>query len=524
MDKWMSEWNPQDDRQRFLVRRAVDASWRTDRGVASEQAMTTEKLNEFVKGDAVRQAKAVARLTARIDDDPGVILELRRFPAGARWIRDQYVILERHLDSNSALLGSQRRMAIQLTGKRVDDFFAGDPVVTPWLVAVLGASFGAGGMDEKLIDSNLLPFKPERMSRTEFDRRVAFLLGMLPDKKQGKVLRLSYLAEARAAIEAQLELVECLYERDMAIAHQKSRVHQTPEGKRILDYEMKSQASLYAASKRLDIVQKPPRPAPRPGKGQASRPGESAVAPAAPALPPGEGGRRPGEGRRDAPAQANGTPEPEAAPGPEPAANTNEPIPELQATVPDEHGGRTTEDLPVFAPTDEELERDEPEFARLRKLHAEMQSRYGTGTANHPSEPGPPSAPTVCANGSDSGADPGFCTNEAILDPAPPADPAAPRGGQGAAGRAVRTKERTIRRRSPALWAPSPRGRKAAATTLSHVELRSFAYCVSVARVDSALEPSRRLGTPENSVVRRLEMILNPERGSRILRRRVLRR
>src|SRR5262245_17398499 len=39
MEKWMSEWNPEGDRQRFLVERAVIASWRMDRAVAVEEAM-----------------------------------------------------------------------------------------------------------------------------------------------------------------------------------------------------------------------------------------------------------------------------------------------------------------------------------------------------------------------------------------------------------------------------------------------------------------------------------------------------
>jgi hypothetical protein len=67
----------------------------------------------------------------------------------------------------------------------------------------------------------------------------------------------------------------------------------------------------------------------------------------------------------------------------------------------------TTDDLPVFEPTDEEIERECPELAAARRLHAMLAARYGTGAATRGSEPCPSPGSPIGPSGPGSDRDPG---------------------------------------------------------------------------------------------------------------------
>jgi hypothetical protein len=95
--------------------------------------------------------------------------------------------------------------------------------------------------------------------------------------------------------------------------------------------------------------------------------------------------------------------------------------------------GITTDDLPVFEPTDEEVERECPELAAARKLHNMLVARYGTGVAFGGSESGPPLTATSGATSPGSGSDPRsltpnshFETDEPIFGRPPAPDPPLP--------------------------------------------------------------------------------------------------
>ena len=108
--QWLAEFDPKSDRVRYLVERLVLQSWRMDRGAAAEQALGIRNRIKIIEGEEHRQAKAVEKLTARLEKDPGAIREIRRIPAGARWVREQYLVLRRHLESNPCLLSTQRNL------------------------------------------------------------------------------------------------------------------------------------------------------------------------------------------------------------------------------------------------------------------------------------------------------------------------------------------------------------------------------------------------------------------------------
>jgi hypothetical protein len=52
----------------------------------------------------------------------------------------------------------------------------------------------------------------------------------------------------------------------------------------------------------------------------------------------------------------------------------------------DDHGEKTTDDLPVFEMTEEEIERDFPEWAKARQLKRDL-ARYSRA-GNRPGDPG----------------------------------------------------------------------------------------------------------------------------------------
>src|SRR5262249_54473499 len=119
----------------------------------------------------------------------------------------------------------------------------------------------------------------------EYDRKIAGLMAMVPEKHEGKALLVGYITDAIAALDEQIELLDARAERDRHIALQKARVDVSPEGKRLLDYEKKHEATYFATVRRLDVLQKRPGPAASPGKGQAKAPGWEPPVPPAPPQP-----------------------------------------------------------------------------------------------------------------------------------------------------------------------------------------------------------------------------------------------
>jgi hypothetical protein len=104
LETWMAEWNPQTERERYLVGRMVLSSWRMDRGAAAEESLLLRLRNEIIEGEERRQAEAVKALVGQLDEDPDLIREVRRIPAGARWVRENYQSLQRYLEANPCFI------------------------------------------------------------------------------------------------------------------------------------------------------------------------------------------------------------------------------------------------------------------------------------------------------------------------------------------------------------------------------------------------------------------------------------
>jgi hypothetical protein len=424
----MLEWNPQTDRECYLVERMVLSSWRMDRGVAAEEALLLQHRNAIIEGEAQRQSEAVAALVARLDEDPDVIREVRRIPAGARWAREQYQILERHLEANPCLLSSQRHLSILLLGKRISDVFRGDLLVTRWLVALLGAGFGPGEKEDRQIISFLQDHRIPQMSDVELGTRINIVLNMLPERTEAKALLQAYIAQAIAALDEQIETLDELATRDLEFALQYARLDATPDGQNLQKCEKGHEGSFFAAMRGIDKLQNPPRPrAPRgarktesPGAAQAGAEVEAgAPAPevreestedpqaAAPAEPTATGGA---EADQQPPRPDIGADTSKATSSTEAPVVTS---PSPSSTPAADAREKTSDDIPVFEMTEEEIERDFPDWAAARKLERTL-SRY-SAAGNRRGDPGSSKPPPP---------NPGAVTGEAIFGRPPPSGPA----------------------------------------------------------------------------------------------------
>jgi hypothetical protein len=298
------------------------------------------------------------------------------------------------------------------------------------------------------------------MPDSEFDRRIEVFLALLPEKAQAQAQLRKYISDAIAGLKAHIELLDRLAERDLDIALQKARIDQSEQGQKLLKYEKQHEGTFNNAQRQIDKIKNPPPP-PRPraqrgpGKNEtvtvmpaAPAPAEAAVAEpaAAPATTAGaeltpdaspEPGAEPppaGTGPAEASVSAPTTTTPVAEPGAVPVEITSKPISERGPGGAGCPRPRTSEDLPVYEPTDEELERDFPEVVAFQRLHDILAGRHGTGRAPDPADCGP----RVPAN-------PGEFTSKPISSPSPPPSP--PPGS--APGDTVRAPPTSDRDRGP---------------------------------------------------------------------------
>src|SRR3954470_20317961 len=166
---WADELGAETEAERYLVRAAVDASWRIDRCRAAEAAALSRKV--LAAGDAYDDALAgeVEQLSHRLAEEPSaVVRQLRRSTAGCRWLIGRWGELADRLDGWKALEPTERHLAANLMGRRHDDLF--DPAVSRLTVAYLGAL----RLDAERACQILWDDRPEGMSEVEFERRGPF--------------------------------------------------------------------------------------------------------------------------------------------------------------------------------------------------------------------------------------------------------------------------------------------------------------------------------------------------------------
>ena len=105
----------------------MKASWKIDRGDSVEEGLVADSMVNIAEGAEEADLEETERLAARLKEDPSVIRQIRKTPAGCRWILSELSILDDRLSRFMGLLFTQRHLLINLLGKTLSDFFRRPP-------------------------------------------------------------------------------------------------------------------------------------------------------------------------------------------------------------------------------------------------------------------------------------------------------------------------------------------------------------------------------------------------------------
>ena len=110
---------PRDAVERMLAERVVIRNWYRLRGERATVGRVSEIIEEIVAGADDRDAREVDRLAALLeqdDPDPDVVRQLRNFPAGVAYLREQWSIIQSRLAQYLNPLSTQRKRLLQAPG------------------------------------------------------------------------------------------------------------------------------------------------------------------------------------------------------------------------------------------------------------------------------------------------------------------------------------------------------------------------------------------------------------------------
>ena len=261
MEKWMGDFAPANDAQCFLVKRAVDLSFKMERGNSVEEALALDLMDD-AENEGDDSQDEVEQLAEQLPDRPAAtVRKLRKSSAGCLWLQAAWRILRQALERRKTLFGTERARVLFLVGKDRPDLLKGDPLAVRWLTMLVGASYGPQ-YDKVQVIALELGHVPPDMHPSEFQSRAKEIAAAVPAQPQGYALLQASIAEVMAELEQQLEIVQELKEARQAVAMRKARIDLTGEGKQLLQYQKAQDGSYQAALRRLDALQNPRRPGP----------------------------------------------------------------------------------------------------------------------------------------------------------------------------------------------------------------------------------------------------------------------
>jgi hypothetical protein len=142
-ETWMKDLAPENDAQRFVVRRLVDLSWKLKRGDAVEKALARKLISEVEHEATVRQEDEVRLLVEKLPSEPAsVARQLRRTVAGCEWILRELATIRQHLETHPWLFHHRRVRLLNMLGKKPQDAITADPVAVRWGPGLLSWSPG----------------------------------------------------------------------------------------------------------------------------------------------------------------------------------------------------------------------------------------------------------------------------------------------------------------------------------------------------------------------------------------------
>ena len=113
MDQWMGDFAPANDAQCFLVKRAVDLSFKMERGDSVEEALALDLMDDAENEDDDSQDE-VEKLAAQLPEQPAASLrKLRKSSAGCLWLLSAWGILRQALECRQRLLGTERAKSLR---------------------------------------------------------------------------------------------------------------------------------------------------------------------------------------------------------------------------------------------------------------------------------------------------------------------------------------------------------------------------------------------------------------------------
>ena len=164
--KLLAAINPTDPVSEMLANRVVKRHWYSLRGERALNGQAAERIDAIVDGAGERAASAVRRLAPLIDSDSEAVHQLRLFPEGVAYLRQQYTILRDRLATGRNLLHTERLRCFTLAGKRPEQVLKGDRVATEILRAQIGIMHGQEGTLEEVAE--FLGDPPDGMPADEF--------------------------------------------------------------------------------------------------------------------------------------------------------------------------------------------------------------------------------------------------------------------------------------------------------------------------------------------------------------------
>jgi hypothetical protein len=239
---------------------AVHMEWRMERANRSEDAAAERQMIEITKQVEDAQESETLLLLEELDSDldpAGVLRKLHRTPAGCRALLNEWTCLQTRSNTYQTLFWSQRERLFHMLGKRLRDLFRDDPVITRWIVALMGAVFGDSEEDKaQQIGHVLEGLRPAWMADDEYAKRMSVLAELLPSKATATAQVRAYTAAAIADLNQRLKRAEANAKHELRLELEKAWVDDSPAGARRLNYKLGHDRSFHAQLRRLNDLQK----------------------------------------------------------------------------------------------------------------------------------------------------------------------------------------------------------------------------------------------------------------------------
>ena len=224
---WLDDFPPPDAARRFLVERAVHASWRLDRCARHETATLAENVRHAVErydlerenraeelgrrliaepidrdfGSNLRDPAVRERLDLRAADDPPVLArQLRGSARGVAWLLDRWRELGEALGTSGYWTTGEKFRAVRLLGRRHEDILEDREVTRVFLACNVAHPEAWDFYDEVKqarlgVDGAALPFLRMEALRARRPADQAAAQADLRDVVDGEVSRLEALRE-----------------------------------------------------------------------------------------------------------------------------------------------------------------------------------------------------------------------------------------------------------------------------------------------------------------------------------------